>query len=133
MFETIAKDFEGGGSLMFPIVLLGMALWSGLLATVVAHLVAKAPRLSAILAKVVGALALALVAFGVFATIHTMRLCVEAVAHVQPTDWEIILMAGADEALILVQYALGIAIVPGVVAWLVNALATAPKATAKAA
>ena len=132
MFESIAKDFEGGGSLMFPVVALGMVLWSGLLATVIAHLLARAPRVSAVLAKVVGALALATVAFGVLATISSFRTALEAVAHVQPTNPEIILMAAADEALILLQYALGIAIVPGALAWLIHGFTAMPRIAPKA-
>lgn len=110
----MAQYFAAGGWTMFPLLLLGLLGLAGTVAAAIAVAVSKGrERLALVTSTMLLGVAVLSVCVGVFGYAVGSRTCLEAVAHVNPADRQVILAAGEAEARVNLGFSLACAALPG--------------------
>ncbi len=108
----LARMFQGGGWMMYPLMLIAMAAWPASLVLPAISVFSAKRSLALVFAMLLAALGLLAAGLGALGMSLGMQMVNEAIAHVNPADQETIRHAGLSEARACVLFGLVIAAAP---------------------
>ncbi|HEY3449066.1 MAG TPA: hypothetical protein VGK67_22075 [Myxococcales bacterium] len=108
----LARFFEMGGWMMYPLVLLlALCLPASVGLPIAGYAIGK-PKLAFLFAMILAVLGVAAAGLGALGQAMGMRMVEQAVVHVNPVDRDTILMVGSGEARVCLAFGLVVAMLP---------------------